>query len=1069
MNERRITGEAWTVRTGQRLVSRFVLALLWVSASAAVSLGVSGCADDAGSGGPSTNIEADAVGEDTTGVDTSADGGDTSGGDTSGGEAICGDGIMQPGEGCDDGNTQPGDGCDALCQRALGCGDGFVDRGEQCDDGNASLGDGCNTSCQLEVCGNGIVDAGEACDGAADCSAECKDLREPLPDGDDDTIADRDEAGIDTDRDGTPDSLDPDADGDGISDGDEAGDDSTHTPPYDTDSDGVPDFRDLDSDNDTIPDQVEGADDADGDGTPDFRDTDSDADGIADQVEGADDADADGTPNFRDLDSDADTIPDQVEGNADGDGDGVPDFLDLDSDNDGIPDQVEAGDIATAGVASDFDGDGTPDFRDADSDGDGIRDLVEGASGFRNTDSDGDGILDAVELARDPDGDGIPNFLDTDSDGDGILDAVEGGEDFDSDAIPNFLDLDSDNDFMPDAVEAATPCLNHLNPDSDGDTISDFDDGTADFDTDGLINACDADADADGVSDRDEAGDADILTYPVDTDNDTRPDFRDLDSDADGLADDDEPVCGPLLGRLINDVDGDGFSDLAEVAVGSDPCNASQGVTDIVQFYFELPVGGPEENDNLLFTPTVQRADVLFNVDTTGSMGEEIDNLKAGLSSTIIPQTRARVSDAAFGLGRFDDIPTCGTTGTCTNTCTWRNDGECDDGYIGAVTAACAFGTDCGDCGTRYLGFGASASGDVPWQLLQTPTTNATTAQSAVNGLGLHYGVDIPESGYESLYQIATGAGGVSWPSRAAQCGEPAGSIAAYTGSGIGGVGFRASSIPIVMHITDADSHTSAQYQSAGVVGAHSDTQTIAALSAIGARTISVLSRVGTTFNANAETQMTALSNGTGARVPVCAFKTSATTWRCGTNQCCTNIGGTATAPIPNNASGLCTLLYRLDENGGGLGTAVVDGIDALIKYGKFDVYVRPRDDGNGATLDTTCFIKRVEAISYAAPPAEPEASCNPTPTITDLTGAGYANGFQGFSTGTSSASRPGASLTFRVVARNTNASGQPCFEPSTDARVFTAYLDVIDRTTGSVLDTQTVTIIIPPIIPDEF
>jgi hypothetical protein len=37
----------------------------------------------------------------------------------------------------------------------------------------------------------------------------------------------------------------------------------------------------------------------------------------------------------------------------------------------------------------------------------------------------------------------------------------------------------------------------------------------------------------------------------------------------------------------------------------------------------------------------------------------------------------------------------------CTNTCTFPNDGECDDGGSSSITTLCQFGTDCGDCGNR--------------------------------------------------------------------------------------------------------------------------------------------------------------------------------------------------------------------------------------------------------------------------------------------------------------------------------------------------------------------------------
>ena len=43
-----------------------------------------------------------------------------------------------------------------------------------------------------------------------------------------------------------------------------------------------------------------------------------------------------------------------------------------------------------------------------------------------------------------------------------------------------------------------------------------------------------------------------------------------------------------------------------------------------------------------------------------------------------------------------------GTVGqTCSNTCNWASDGDCDDGGPGAQYAACSLGTDCVDCGSR--------------------------------------------------------------------------------------------------------------------------------------------------------------------------------------------------------------------------------------------------------------------------------------------------------------------------------------------------------------------------------
>jgi hypothetical protein len=79
------------------------------------------------------------------------------------------------------------------------------------------------------------------------------------------------------------------------------------------------------------------------------------------------------------------------------------------------------------------------------------------------------------------------------------------------------------------------------NLDTDGDGISDFDEGTQDFDGDGIPDFKDTDSDNDGIEDKDE-GIADI-------DNDNIPNFKDDDSDGDGISDKEEQLKGtnPLI------------------------------------------------------------------------------------------------------------------------------------------------------------------------------------------------------------------------------------------------------------------------------------------------------------------------------------------------------------------------------------------------------------------------------------------------------------------------------------------------------------------------------------------
>jgi len=46
--------------------------------------------------------------------------------------------------------------------------------------------------------------------------------------------------------------------------------------------------------------------------------------------------------------------------------------------------------------------------------------------------------------------------------------------------------------------------------------------------------------------------------------------------------------------------------------------------------------------------------------------------------------------------------PCAAATGTCTNTCHYANNGECDDGGSGSHYDDCELGTDCNDCGQRH-------------------------------------------------------------------------------------------------------------------------------------------------------------------------------------------------------------------------------------------------------------------------------------------------------------------------------------------------------------------------------
>ena len=129
----------------------------------------------------------------------------------------------------------------------------------------------------------------------------------------------------------------------------------------------------------------------------------------------------------------------------------------------------------------------------------------------------------------------------TDTDGDTISDADEGSDDADGDGTPNLEDDDSDGDGIPDSVEAG-----------DDDVSSDPDDA----DGDDTPNFLDDDSDNNSIPDADDG--------QGDFDEDGRPDFMDIDDDNDALVDKVE------IEGQGSDCNGDGDAD-TEIGSGSDP------------------------------------------------------------------------------------------------------------------------------------------------------------------------------------------------------------------------------------------------------------------------------------------------------------------------------------------------------------------------------------------------------------------------------------------------------------------------------------------------------------------
>ena len=208
----------------------------------------------------------------------------------------------------------------------------------------------------------------------------------------------------------------------------------------------------------------------------------------------------------------------------------------------------------------------------------------------------------------DPDGDGIPNW-------------IEGCEDFDGDGLVNCIDGDSDGDGIVDSTECTSlPCA-----DTDGDGIPDF---------------LDQDSDNDGITDKKE--------------KDTGTDPLQKDTDGDGINDLVETTYG--TDPLQKDTDGDGDDDLAEIVYGSNPLADGDHIPAGI-FYVVLPYNAPEDVTRVLtFSTKIEAVDIAIMFDDSGSMGDEIGNLKEEVKSSVIDAIAEEFGSnefAAYGLVRF--------------------------------------------------------------------------------------------------------------------------------------------------------------------------------------------------------------------------------------------------------------------------------------------------------------------------------------------------------------------------------------------------------------------------------
>lgn len=228
----------------------------------------------------------------------------------------------------------------------------------------------------------------------------------------------------------------------------------------------------------------------------------------------------------------------------------------------------------------------------------------------------------------------------------------------------------------------------------------------------------------------------------------------------------------------------------------------------------ELPPREPPEFIDVTFISRVSTADVYFLVDVTGSMGDEIEQIRASLRDVLIPGIAAEIDNVRFAVGYYADFPA---------------------GEYGAPT-------------------------DEVFRLLAPSTDSASLVQDAVNRLALQSGGDGPESTTEALYLSAAGSAlGRYVPSR--RCPDP---------STVGYPCFRNDGSRIFLVFTDAPFHNGPfganPYDSRALgVTAHTYNETITALRSIGGKVLGLYSGGG---DPEGLSHLQALARDTGAVRP---------------------------------------------------------------------------------------------------------------------------------------------------------------------------------------------------------
>lgn len=198
--------------------------------------------------------------------------------------------------------------------------------------------------------------------------------------------------------------------------------------------------------------------------------------------------------------------------------------------------------------------------------------------------------------------------------------------------------------------------------------------------------------------------------------------------------------CGAKTGLDVPDANVDAGPDAGPPPPPPPPC-------------IEVPIDEPTVTVDLDIPASLRVVDIMFLIDSTGSMQDEIDEVRDRLRGTVVPGVRTIIPDAAFGVALFGEFP---------------------------VAPHAREGDEVG-----------------PYELRAPITTDVGRVEAALDATPVWGNLDDPEAAIEGLFQVATGAG--MPPFVAPSFGCPSG--------GVGGACFRSDAFRIVMLVTDAPMH----------------------------------------------------------------------------------------------------------------------------------------------------------------------------------------------------------------------------------------------------------------------